>query len=178
MTLASQVYLRNGMWHVTIRTSLQHSIQIKRVMADTMLCKSEDNSIHDDSGTDALYIALDDTSKSLSDNVKEEETSQSSELENEKLSTERDPPKTFDSSYQSPLITDYPRPFLPSYPLPPPPACYYPVHPMFLPTMMPPQHPGLPHYQPATINAHHSSGFDKPTEANNTGRYIALSTHF
>ena len=64
-------------------------------MADTVHCEIEDNTLHDDSGTDTLYIALDDSTNSLGENVKEEENAQSQKIEKmDNQSNQSDPQET------------------------------------------------------------------------------------
>ena len=133
--------------------------------------KSGEESLHDDSGTDALYIALDETNDSLERKIIKTE----GELTIDSISETHSPVKTLQlshsnhSSIEKPLISEYPPPVLPSYPIPPQTSGYFPFHPMFLPAMM----PRLPSYSHGflpqlTSNIH--SGIERTSEETKPGK--------
>ena len=144
-------------------------------METEVVCKSEDNSLHDDSGTDALYIALDESNDSVFNKNSRSDDSMTLKLVPE-ANTSKPSKELSNSPVPSPnvpVITDYPRPVIPSYPLPPPSSSFFPFHPMFLPAMMPFQHP-RPHpslYHPQSTTDQHPQ-LENTVEKNTTGTYL------
>ncbi|XP_048252670.1 homeobox protein vent1-like [Haliotis rufescens] len=136
--------------------------------------KTEDSLSSDDSGTDALHIALDSSADDTSAGNSSNKVDMSASDTRPALARRPLVQQEHSFAHSSPLISDYPRPAMSFYHALPPAGSFTPLHTQLPPIMFPSTYPGFLPYQPPVFS-HLPSHAMTLQHQNDTNRVLSNS---